>query len=214
MTSLDRIARAAGAERLAVLGTLPALAEDGQAEVRGIVLLGPDEPAFWPHFKASGEARDGQPDPLDRWSLRVIGTLAADFGAVPLFPFGGPPWHPFVAWAKRSGRAHGAPIGLLAHDEAGLFVSFRGALGLPEALPAAETASPCTPCPAPCKTACPVDAFAAGSYDVAACKGWLRSNDGQDCRNGGCLVRRACPVGADRRLPEHSAFHMEAFLAT
>lgn len=210
--TLSEIAIAAAAERLAVMGTLPARPEDGLGGVRGIVLLGPDEPAFWPHFKASPEARDGAADPVDRWSRRVIGALAEASGAVPLFPFGGPPWHPFIAWAKRSGRAHASPVGLLAHDTAGLFVSFRGALGLSAPLPAAVTASPCTACPAPCKTACPVDAFASGSYDVAACKAWLRSDAGTDCRTAGCLVRRACPVGADRRLPQHSAYHMEAFL--
>ena len=214
MSLTGRIAEAARAERLAVPGTLPTLAADGLDGIGGIVLLGPDEPGFWPHFKHSAEARDGAPDPIDRWSMRVITALAGRFDAVPLFPFGGPPWHPFIAWAKRSGRAHGAPVGLLAHDTAGLFVPYRGALGVAEPLPASARPSPCTPCPAPCRTACPVDAFAGGSYDVAACKAWLRSDAGRDCRAGGCLVRRACPVGAHRRLPEHSAFHMEAFLAS
>jgi hypothetical protein len=47
------------------------------------------------------EFRDGRPDPIDRWSRRVIGHMACDLGAKALFPFGGPPWHPFIAWAKR-----------------------------------------------------------------------------------------------------------------
>src|SRR6185312_11105495 len=57
----------------------------------------------WPVFAASREAGDGAPDPLDRWSRRVLGGLAAAFGAVPLFPFGGPPFLPFQRWAQRAG---------------------------------------------------------------------------------------------------------------
>jgi epoxyqueuosine reductase len=59
------------------------------------------------------------PDPIDRWSRRVIGHMACDLGAKALFPFGGPPWHPFIAWAKRSGRAWESPVGFLVHDRAG-----------------------------------------------------------------------------------------------
>ena len=30
----------------------------------------------------------------------MIGRLACAIGAKALFPFGGPPWHPFYAWAR------------------------------------------------------------------------------------------------------------------
>jgi epoxyqueuosine reductase len=53
--------------------------------------------------------------------------MACDLGAKALFPFGGPPWHPFIAWAKRSGRAWESPVGFLVHDQAGLMVSYRAA---------------------------------------------------------------------------------------
>ena len=33
---------------------------------------------MWEVFSGSPEASDGRPDPLDRWSRRVIGNLAAD----------------------------------------------------------------------------------------------------------------------------------------
>ena len=90
-------------------------------------------------------------------------------------------------------------------------MSFRGAIRLPRPARVASGPRPCDTCAAPCATACPVDAFADG-YDVAACKAHVASPAGADCRRGGCLARRACPVGQGRRLPAQSAFHMEAFL--
>ncbi len=179
---------------------------------RTIVLLSPDEPAFWDHFQASPEAEDGAPDPLDRWSARVIGGIAATLGAEPLFPFSGPPWHPFTGWARASARAWASPVGLLVHAVSGLFVSYRGALAVPgEIVDDPPSADPCPSCAQPCRTACPADAFAGGHYDVPRCKSYLDTEAGRTCRQDGCLVRRACPVGRDRRRPAQSAFHMEAF---
>ena len=44
-------------------------------------------------FRASPEFGDGGADPLDRWSARVIGGLAASARRRrAVFPFGGPPW--------------------------------------------------------------------------------------------------------------------------
>ena len=181
-------------------------------EGKTLVLIGPDEPSFWPHFTASPEYRDGAPDPLDRWSLRVLDGIAADIGATPVYPFGGPPFHPFHTWAVRSGRFWASPIGFLVHDTAGLFASFRGALILEAAWPAVTGSNPCLTCPdRPCATACPVGAFGDG-YDVAACKTHVASPEGVVCLTDGCRARRACPVGQDRRLSEQAAFHMKAFL--
>ncbi len=207
MTRRSEIDGLAAAEGLFVSGVV-------EAPDRCIALLSPDEPGFWPHFRQSPEASDGAPDPLDRWSRRVIGALAAAVGAAPLFPFGGPPWHPFPDWALASGRAWRAPVGLLVHEAAGLWISYRGALALPPGALTADGPRPGAPCPTcarPCETACPVDAFAGGRYDVPRCKAFLDTEAGADCRTGGCRVRRACPVGRDRRLPEQAAFHMEAF---
>ncbi|MDM8164721.1 ferredoxin [Roseovarius sp.] len=181
--------------------------------VASLVLLGPLEPGFWPAFTASPEYLDGAPDPLDRWSHRVITGMAEALNATPFFPFGGPPYQPFIAWAKASGRAHSSPVGLLVHDTAGLMISYRGALGFADRIDApAPPPSPCESCETrPCLTACPVDAFASGSYDVAACKADL-DRPGNDCMTRGCAVRRACPVSQGHgRLEAQSAFHMRAF---
>ncbi len=192
------------------LEILGAVHEDGAT----IFLLGPHEPGFWKAFTAAPEYSDGAPDPLDRWSKRVIGGLAADWGGMPVFPSDGPPYPPFIAWSIASGHAWQSPVGLLVHDRAGLMVSFRGAVKIPGYLPLGEPGVfPCDRCPdQPCRTACPAGALAAETYDVAACKSHLNGPDSTACMTRGCNARRACPISAGYgRVPAQSAFHMKAF---
>jgi len=206
-------ARLAG-ERLELLGGfMVAEGEAGfPAGTRSLLMLGPKEPGFWPHLTTQPEW-DGQPDPVDRWSRRVIGQLACDLGAKALFPFGGPPYHPFYAWALRTGRVWDSPVRLLVQAEQGLLVSFRGALALKEAVEVSPPAPrPCDTCAAPCKTACPTGALTDAGYDLPRCHTFLDQPGGKDCMTRGCLVRRACPVSqAYARLPEQSAYHMGQF---
>ncbi|WP_368186395.1 ferredoxin [Aestuariibius sp. HNIBRBA575] len=198
---------------LFVSGIVHRHADDPLPEwVQSIVLFSPDEPDFWPLFRASSEAQDGQPHPLDRWSKRVLGGIATELNGMPFFPSDGPPFMPFIGWAKRSGRAFSAPIGPLVHEQSGLFISYRGAIALSKPAPQqGQRASPCDTCQQPCVTSCPVDAFANGQYDVATCKAHLETNAGHTCRTKGCLARRACPIGQGKRHPAQSAFHMKAF---
>lgn len=190
---------------LRVLGECP----DGDDVV---TLIGPDEPAFWPIFRESPEYADGDPDPLDRWSVRVLTSVADAISGVPVFPFGGPPYAPFQRWAAATHRAWPSPIGFLVHEEVGLFVSYRGAIRHRGRAQIGAGDRPCDSCAdQPCLSACPVDAFADG-YNVARCKAYLRRPEGRTCRMQGCLARHACPVGQGRRLPAQAAFHMEAFL--
>lgn len=205
--SYQRIRELAATHALAIMG---GVGEDGGT----VILLGPGA-GFWPHFQASPEWQDGAPDPIDRWSSRVITALADTLEAEALFPFGGPPYLPFLRWATDSGRAWQSPAGMLVHDSAGLMVSYRGALRFarPIALPPTG-ASPCISCTAqPCMGACPVDALsAARGYDVAACHAFLDTAAGQDCLQQGCKARRACPVSQRfGRDPAQSALHMRSF---
>jgi hypothetical protein len=201
--------------QLDVLGGFHPGATDGApAGCKTVLLLGPLEPGFWPVLTASAEFQDGRSDPVDRWSSRVISQLAQDLGATPVFPFGGPPWHPFISWALRSTQAFSSPVSLLVHDRAGLMVSYRGALAFSHHIELPATSpSPCPGCKdRPCVTACPAGAITEGQYDVAACHAFLDTAEGQDCLQGGCLVRRACPVSKTyARNPAQSAFHMAAF---
>jgi epoxyqueuosine reductase QueG len=177
-----------------------------------MILLGPDGADFWRVFRASPEFHDARPDPLDRWSERVTGGLGQALGAKALYPFGGPPHLPFIAWAMRSGSAWASPVGLLVHETAGLFVSYRGALALPQRIDLPATgARPCDTCDRPCLDACPAGALGAEGYDVPRCHDWLDADGGRDCMNLGCAVRRACPVGRDMRRAAQSTFHMAAF---
>ncbi|AXX96601.1 ferredoxin [Profundibacter amoris] len=178
-----------------------------------LLLIGPYEPGFWDTFKVSPEFSDGLPDPLDRWSKRIITPWAIIRNATALFPSDGPPYAPFLDWARHSGRAWVSPVRMLVHDHAGLFVSYRAAIALPVEinLPPAGP-NPCDSCDTrPCKSACPVNALA-NAYDVSACKSYLNGPNGRDCMETGCLVRRTCPAGRKyARLPEQSAFHMASF---
>ncbi|WP_224813513.1 ferredoxin [Hasllibacter sp. MH4015] len=214
MTAFADIESRAGAEYLAILGGFH---PDGDPHLpdgtRTLLLIGPQAPGFWPHFHASSEYADGDPDPMDRWSTRVIGALADATGAAALFPFGGPPFLPFIGWAQATGRIHKSPVSLLVHDEQGLMTSFRGALAFPDRLDLPPPPiTPCLICAAPCEDACPVDALTEDGYDTAACHAFLDTPAGADCMDNGCKVRRACPVSKSHgRDPAQSAFHMRSF---
>jgi epoxyqueuosine reductase len=214
--SYDSIAEEARAAGLDVFGAFhPAPEDDVPSPAGTLLLLGPHEPGFWPRVRAAPEFTDGQPDPLDRWSRRVVGRLACALGGKALFPFGGPPWHPFYRWALRSGRSWSSPVQLLVHDRAGLMVSYRGAIALRPRLdlPTPPSAPPCTACPGrPCLSACPIGALGGAGYDVPSCHAYLDTRPGASCMTQGCAVRRACPVSASYgRLPEQSAHHMGYF---
>ena len=188
------------------------------ADVATIALLGLAGRRGWAAFSGSPEAQDGAADPLARWSRRVVDALAAGLGARALYPFGGPPHWPFQRWARRAEPMHVSPLGLLIHPVDGLWRGYRGALAFAEPLavpPPRAAASPCETCVArPCLSACPVGAFTGDGYDVAACAAHLSHPAGRACMEGGCLARRACPVGAERaHEPAEAAFHMRAFLA-
>ncbi len=216
MTPDAEIARAAAAERLSVLG---GFAPDGTEAglpggCRTVLLFGPTEPGFWPHVAHSPEFGSDQPDPLDRWSRRVLGGLAERVDAMAIFPSDGPPYPPFFDWALRCGTFWPSPIQMLVHHTAGLMISLRGALALPVDVPVPPPAiAPCINCDTrPCATACPVSAFESGNYAVRACHNHLDTSAGSDCMGHGCAARRACPVSqTSGRLPEQSAFHMRAF---
>lgn len=211
--TLDRLSTAVSEHGLMLMGAFHPDKAEGMAQDAGtIVLLGPS-PDFWPIFKSSPEFT--HPDPIDRWSTRVITSLANRFDAVPVFPFGGPPYAPFLRWAKLTGRAWDSPVGMLVHDTTGLMVSYRGALLFSEPLdlPGVVPAKPCDTCSdRPCLTACPVAALGQNGYDIPVCTAFLDTDAGKDCMNRGCHVRRSCPAsrGAGRH-EDQSAHHMRIF---
>ncbi len=211
------LAETLAAHHLAILGGFHPGADDAVPPgTQTLLLLGPAEPGFWAHLTAQPEWQDGQPDPIDRWSRRVIGRIACDLGAKALFPFGGPPYHPFYRWAQRTGRIWDSPVRLLVSADQGLMVSFRGALALKDRVALPDPAQrPCDNCAAPCLTACPATALTADGYDIPACHAFLDTAQGTPCMTQGCAVRRACPAShAYARLAPQSAYHMRRFHKT
>lgn len=210
--SLVRIADRVRQDHLDVFGAFHTRTEDGVGPGT-LIMLGPREPGFWAHVSGCREFQCGNADPLDRWSERTISLIAKDLGGEPHFPFG-TPTKPFTTWAVRSGRAWSSPVVLLVHDTAGLMVSYRGAILVPEVLELPATRSqPCAACAdKPCLASCPVSALTANGYDLDQCHSFLDTKTGADCMESGCAVRRSCPVGAGyRRLNAQSAYHMRRF---
>ncbi len=217
---LDPIADRVDAIGLRVLGHCPVEAGDNLPAAAGtIVLIGNAGPAMWRRFSAE---RREERDPLDGWVRRSLDPLAdgpaARDGVVGVrYPFAGPPYFPFQHWAVRGGAAFPSPIGPLVHPVYGLWHAYRAAFLLAEAVAAAApaAASPCDTCAdRPCLSTCPVNAFSAAGYDVAACAGHLATPAGEDCMAESCRARRACPVGTAYAYDGAQArFHMERFLA-
>jgi epoxyqueuosine reductase len=192
--------------------SMGALHEDSKT----LVLLGTDA-RFWEVFSTTTEAMDRQPHPIDRYSQRVVPQIADITGAVDIaYPFGGPPYAPFIAWAKATGEAFDSPTGMLVHIRAGLMISYRGALIFDGEQPLTKPAvvHPCTTCTGrPCEDACPVEALSTEHfYDVPVCKEYLGTHAGETCMTQGCAVRRACPISKRFDRPEaQSAYHMRQF---
>ncbi len=216
----EELAAGLSAMGLVVLGAFAPAMEDevpvppGAGPCRSLVLVGNAGAAMWRAYAASGGPGAGS---LDGWCEAGLAPLAGRLGAVPLFPWERP-HHPFQRWLRRAGRTFASPIGIDIHPEYGLWWGLRGALAFPtrrDVQPPPAGPGPCESCAErPCLATCPVGAFAAEGYDLAACAGHLATPAGADCMTLACRARRACPVGAAyRHGPAQAAFHMAAFLA-
>jgi hypothetical protein len=184
-----------------------------------VLMVGNAGGAMWRAFYADATVDRRSENPLDDWTRRQVEPIAAQFGALVAFPFDGPPYRPFQRWAARAEPVHASPLGIFIHPRYGLWHAYRAALIFAERLDLpgreVETASPCATCiDKPCLSTCPVGAFTPTGYNVPGCAAHVRGPFGNDCRDGGCLARRACPVGRDYAYPPgEGAFHMAAFLA-
>ena len=191
---------------------------------RQLILVGNVGSAMWEIFQKADEYRDSLPHPLDRWSRRVGEEIAGRLGGLAVFPWEGPPYPPFQAWAKKSGESFTSPLSLSIHPEFGLWHAYRFALVFSTPLSGSgifadvsrltKLHSPCLDCVhQPCLSTCPVDAFDGVNYRVDECVRFLLQKAGADCRENACVARRACPVGKDFMYqPAHASFHMEAFV--
>jgi hypothetical protein len=221
VTEIDALLAGTG---LFVRGAFHPAPEDGVRPLadgrpaQTVVLVGNAGNDLWRAFRRDNPALAGR-HPLDAWVDAHLERAAEAVGAEIVFPTRRP-WPPIQRWALEAGGVHPSPIGLLIHSEFGLWHVYRGALlfadtlALPPPTPAAP--SPCESCAAkPCLTTCPADAFQPGHFDMLACVDHVESRKGKACATGGCLARRACPVGrAYAYEPEAGAFHMAAVVRT
>lgn len=204
-----------GVEPGTVAGTVPAI---GGKDARvHLTLIGSTGPGLWPVFRKSPEYLDDRPDPLDRYTDRVLRAIAERLACRVLFPFEGPPYLPFQQWAMQCGGFSQSPLGVLAHRTYGPWAGFRAAFLSAEPLcePAPPSSDgPCHTCEdKPCLNVCPVGAVSlTEGYKVAACRSHLAESRDHGCWSG-CLARRACPYGQQhRQAAETARFHMERFL--
>jgi len=211
MSTFSQLRRRLGKHGLSVIGAFePDIGEIGDA--RAVILIGNAGSAIW--RRLDPRPADPKDHTIDRWTREVLEPLADECGATAVFPFEGPPYHPFVSWAFQTGRCFKSPLGMAIHDTYGLWFALRAAFLFDAelGLEAHHATSPCDACAdKPCLSACPVEAFSGGVYDHAACRSHVAARP-NDCADVGCLARRACLVGREMIYePAHAAYHMRSF---
>ena len=149
------------------------------SKIKTILLLGPKEPFFWDVFKKSCEYRDNVENPLDRLSKKTIEEIAIKLNTRSFFPFEAP-FQPFIDWAKKCSTMGSSPVRLLVHKEKGLFISFRGALGINEYIESPNNSKDiCIPFKKLCFNVCPASTLNQNGYDVVRCKDYFNTTGGR-----------------------------------
>jgi hypothetical protein len=174
---------------------------------------------FFAGFRGSAEARDGLPNPLDRYTRAVVEgvTRAAleplGIAHVERFPFldprAGEGHLPFQRLGRAAGLGGPSPLGLQIHPSFGPWWAYRALVVVAAELPAATgLGDACAGCPAPCVGACPAGAVRREGFDVPACH--ARRLAAEACKLS-CAARIACVRGPEHRYTdEQLAFHMRA----
>ena len=189
------------------------------------LVVGSGGPVFFDGFARAGEASDGRPHPLDRYTRGIVEEAAAaalgPLGAahVEHFPFvrsdvsaRGAPTATVIPF-QRLGRAAGlgapGPLGLQIHPVYGPWWAYRALIVLDVALPPGPApGDACAGCPAPCVEACPAAAVQRSGFVIAACH--ARRLVDEPCRLS-CAARIACVRGPEHRYDAAElAFHMVA----
>lgn len=222
MQTLNQVEYLADRYGLVVRGAFTVQDEDNVPPIhdhspsRTLMLFGNVGSSIWKAFYSSEEYGDGRPDALDRWSRRIGEKLASQLEGRALFPFGGPPYHPFLNWARKAESLVNSRLGMLIHPKYGLWHAYRFAIALPvdiEISPG-NPIDICAACPAqPCIAACPVNAFEAEmEFDARACDTHLSEQQDTACRNG-CRARLSCPYASEFKYhPDQTGFHMDAYV--
>lgn len=187
------------------------------------LLIGNAGSSMWRVFSKSDEYSDGEPNPMNLWTKRILDDIAQSLGAMVVYPFDEPYW-PFQRIAQKASASRSSPLGILIHPEYGLWHAFRGLVFLQDACDFESQISalseyskslnhPCDSCQdKPCLNACPVNAFSGTRLDVNACFNHLDDNNGPDCLLLGCQARCACPIANERQYDNAQIqFHMKSY---
>ncbi len=189
-----------------------------------VLLLGSGGKVFWQRFRAAQKGKPPRPSrfhhPINSYSSWVAQSLLDELQAqgcrgAAVYPDDRRSLN-FTQLAEMAGFGTVSPvIGLLLHPDFGPWVSLRAALllgGEPFG-PVAERSlggsfAPCDDCPKPCVHACPVGVHdGKGGTDLRTCANHRHNGN---CE-GGCDVRRACPVGAQHRYEAHEESFRHAY---
>lgn len=187
------------------------------------MLIGNAGHAMWPFFSQSSEYSDGQKDPMNRWTKRIVSETMRDVVCEIRHPFDEPYW-PFQRIACEAMNIQPSPLGILIHPDYGLWHAFRAiiivnqnsslALDIENMIHQVQKSfHPCDTCiQKPCLTSCPVSAFDGTGLDRSGCFTHLDSNSEPDCMTIGCGARNACPVGAAYKYENAQIeFHMKSY---
>jgi epoxyqueuosine reductase QueG len=181
------------------------------------VVVGSGGPAFFDCFQRAGiEAADRAPNPLDRYTRRVV-EAAVGGALAPLeiryavsFPFAGiSPLIPFQRLGRAAGIGPPGPLGLQIHPVYGPWWAYRALVVVDRPLSDGPSLGDvCAGCPAPCVGACPGSAVSRTGFSIPTCHAHrLRA---EPCRLS-CAARVACVRGPEHRYrDEELAFHMAA----
>ncbi len=151
-------------------------------------------------------------NPLDTWSEKIIKNQTKKY-IMPMQKNRRGQYYPLQKWARRVGF-HPSPLGIAIHPKFGLWVSIRGVVfhKTGKKRPLLHHKSPCKTCIAkPCMAVCPVGAVGDSNFDYPACRSYIQQSNQSTCVQGGCLARRACPVGKKYQYrPNKFRFHWRA----
>lgn len=187
------------------------------------LLIGNAGTSMWGKFSQSPEYCDGESDPMNRWTRRMLDEISCTVSCQVYYPFDEPYW-PFQRLAQAAAGVRPSPLGILIHPEYGLWHAFRGLMVFEDDGEIAsqikditgfrdEMIHPCDTClDKPCLSACPVKAFTGEQLLVDECFSHLDSGNGPKCMDTSCQARRACPVGKEYTYDvEQLQFHMRYY---
>jgi len=178
---------------------------------------------MWRVFSKSNEFCDGEINPMNRWTKRILDKIASELEARVVYPFDEPYW-PFQRLAQKTAGSRPSPLGILIHQHYGLWHAFRGLLVFDEIhqlssqinqliKSSEDLIHPCETCSdKPCLDACPVGAFTGEQLFVQDCFDHLDRNEEPDCMSLGCQARLACPIAkAHQYVNAQMQFHMKSY---